>query len=54
MFEVSVINDIIFEGNETFHMTIDNFLLRSGVTIGSPSQATVTIVDDDCKQEFII
>ena len=39
------------EGNETFMLTIDSTSLPpTGVTVGDPGQATVTIVDDDGKQ----
>ena len=43
------IDDTTFEGNESFLMTIDRFLLPSGVDIGNHGQATVIIVDDDRK-----
>ena len=49
-FNVSIIDDMIFEGNEDFMLTIDpSSLIPTGVTVGSPDQATVTIVDDDRK-----
>ena len=40
---------MILEGNENFMLTINPSLLPTGVTVGNPGQATVTIVDDDCK-----
>ena len=40
--------DNIFEKNENFTLTI-NSSLPTGVMIGNPGQATVTIVDNDCK-----
>ena len=50
-FDIPIINDTIFEGNETFMLTIDpaSLLTNVDVTVGSPDQATVTIVDDDGK-----
>ena len=43
-FTVTVINDSAFEGNETFNVTVS---APTNGTLGSPSSATVTIVDDD-------
>ena len=51
-FNVSIIDDMIFEGNENFMLTIDPSSLPTDVTVGNPDQATVTIVDDDRKQSF--
>ena len=50
-FNVSINDDMIFEGNEDFMLTIDPASLPTdvSVTVGSPDQATVTIVDDDGK-----
>ena len=48
-FDVPINDDNIFEGNEVFILTIDETSLPTGVTAGSPGEATVTIVDDDCK-----
>ena len=47
-FNVSINDDIILEGNENFMLTI-NETLPTGVTRGTPSEATVTIVEDDGK-----
>ena len=44
-FNISINDDNIFEGNETFILTI-NSLLPTGVMSGSPNQATVIIVED--------
>ena len=46
-FSVSIINDNILEGNETFNLIINPSSLPSEVTVTNPSQATVVIVDDD-------
>ena len=43
---ISIINDTILESNETFTLTIDP---PSDVTSVDPSEATVTIVDDDSE-----
>ena len=49
-FDIPINDDDILEGNEDFRLTIDpNSLPPTGVTVGSPDQATVTIVDDDRK-----
>ena len=49
-FNVSIIDDMIFEGNEDFMLTIDpTSLPPTGVSVGSPDQTTMTIVDDDRK-----
>ena len=49
MFDVSINNDQIFRGARTFQLSIDPSSLPSDVTIGDIGQATVTILDDDCK-----
>ena len=46
-FNVSINDDNIFEGNENFTLTITSASLPTGITIGKPSQTTVTILDDD-------
>ena len=45
---MSIYNDSIPEYNEYFYLTI-NSSLPNGVALGTPSQATVTIMDDDGK-----
>jgi len=47
-FDVPITDDIL-EGNENFMLTIDQSSLPTGVNRGDPSEATVTIVDDDGK-----
>ena len=47
-FSISINDDNIFEDNENFTLTI-NPSLPTGVMVGNPGQATVTIVDNDCK-----
>ena len=54
-FEVSLIDDTIYEGNENFTLTINPSSLPTGVTVGSRDQATVTIVDNnDSKYNIVI
>ena len=48
-FNVPINDDNIYEGNENFILTIDETSLPTGVTRGTPDEATVTIVDDDRK-----
>ena len=43
-FNIPIINDAIVEGNEVFNVTLSNPI---GVSLGTPSTATVTILDDD-------
>ena len=54
-FNVSINDDMIFEGNENFTLTINSSSLPTGgtVIVGSPDQATVTIVDND-RKPFLI
>ena len=44
-FVVSIINDNLLEGNETFTLTLNPLLLPSDVIIGDPAEAIITIVD---------
>jgi Leucine-rich repeat (LRR) protein len=44
---VAIINDTIYEGNETFNLTLTN--ATGGADIGEPGTAVVTIVDNDKK-----
>ena len=48
-FDISINNDNIYEGNEDFTLNIDPPSPPNGGTVGNPGQATVTIVDNDCK-----
>ena len=48
-FNISINDDTILEGNENFMLTINETSLPTGVTRGTPSEATVTIVEDDGK-----
>ena len=48
-FDVPIIDDSILEGNEDFIITINSSSLPSDVNVGTPGEATVNIVDDDCK-----
>ncbi|WP_171165133.1 Calx-beta domain-containing protein [Usitatibacter palustris] len=44
-FTVSIVNDTILEGNETFQVALNG--PTGGATLGAPSVASVTIIDDD-------
>jgi len=57
-FNVSIVNDMIPEGNETFiaNLTLlpaDQTRLRNRVTV-QPDSATVTIQDDDRKHLHVV
>ena len=51
-FNIPITDDIVFEGDENFMLTIDPSL-ATFVSVGTPDEATVTIVDDDRKQFYI-
>jgi Ca2+-binding RTX toxin-like protein len=46
-----IINDNIYEGNETFNLTLSN--PTGGATLGAQQTATLTIVDDEISGSFI-
>ena len=48
-FDVPINDDNILEEDEIFKFTIDLSSLPNAVTGSNPLQATVTVVDDDCK-----
>ena len=48
-FKISINNDNLHEDNENFILTIDETSLPPNVTRSDPGDATVTIMDDDCK-----
>ena len=51
-FDIPISNDTLYEGNENFVLTIDSSSLPTGGGVDDPSQATVTIVDDDRKLQL--
>ena len=48
-FNISIRDDDMLEGNETFILDINPTSLPDSVTVDDPGQATVMIVDDDGK-----
>ena len=48
-FNVSILDDKILEEDENFILSIDPSSLPCSVTIGNYNQATVTILEDECK-----
>ena len=47
LFNISIIDDNVTEGNEYFRLFINTETLPLGVLLGHPSSAVVTIIDDD-------
>ena len=50
LFNITITNDDINEGNETFNLVVNVSSLSSNVTVGETSQTTITIMNDDGKQ----
>jgi len=51
---IAITDDNILEPDESFTITIDQSTLPNGVMVVDPSEATVTIVDDDGECDIII
>ena len=49
LFNVSIINDDIYEINETFDLVVNISSLPPSVTVGDINQARIIIIDDDGK-----
>ena len=51
LFDVIIMNDDILESDEKFILTVDPSSLPSNgrVTVGIPSNSTVTVIDDEGK-----
>ena len=49
LFNISINNDNIFEMNENFALTINGSSLPTGVTVSTPNETIVTIVDNEGK-----
>ena len=47
--DISITNDEIFEGNETFDLALNLSSLPPNVTVGDIGRATVLILNDDGK-----
>ena len=45
--DIPILDDTVYEGDETFKVAIDTANLPAGVTAGSITEATVTIVEND-------
>ncbi len=46
-FDIEILHDTVFEGNETFRMEIDESKLPEGFTVGANGSVLVTIIDDE-------
>ena len=46
-FSISISDDTILENNETLELTINSSSLPDKIIVGTPGQATVTIMDND-------
>ena len=53
-FNVSILDDKILEEDENFVLTIDPSSLPCSLTTGDHDQATVTILEDECKGIIVI
>ena len=53
-FDISITDDNIFEGNEDVKIEIVKASLSNRILVSDPDQATITIVDDDGKTDFVI
>ena len=53
-FNVSISADDTLERNETFRLTIVSSSLPLDASTADPDQATVVIINDDCKHKIII
>ena len=53
-FGITIYDDNILEGSETFTIEVDSSSLLTGVSVGGTSQATVAIDNDDCKLQTSI
>ena len=49
-FNVSIINDKVYEVDELFSLTITTVGFPPGLSRSEPHTANVSIVEDDCKQ----
>ena len=47
LFDIPILDDTVYEGDETFTIAIDKANLPAGVTAGATTSAPVTIEDDD-------
>ena len=54
LFTITVHNDDVKEKNEYFTVNIDQSSLPCHVTVDNPSEAMVTIKDDDCKYICVV
>ena len=51
-FNITITNDRTLESDEMFQLSINSNLLPNHVIVDNPSSSTVTIEDDDGKQNY--
>ena len=52
-FDLHIIDDNKVEENETFCITIYDLSLPNGINLGSIANATVRVIDDDSKYNYV-
>ena len=51
-FNVTITDDTLVEGKENFTLSVDQSSLPDSVFISDHNEATVTILDNDCKLSY--
>ena len=53
-FNISIIDDNLFERDESFFVTVDSSTLPSRILVQPDCMAVVTIVDDDGELSYVL
>ena len=51
-FNLTITDDTLVEGKENFTLSVDQSSLPDSVSISDHNEATVTILDNDCKLSY--